>query len=110
MKLIVAVVQAKDADELLRALVMRGFQATRIDSSGGFLRERNVTVLVGVDEAQAPEILRIVRQSCHSRTRFVNPLMPILEPVDFYVADPVEVEVGGATVFVLGVERYERIA
>jgi len=110
MKLIVAVIQAKDADTLLRGLSNRGFQATSIDSTGGFLRERNATLFVGVQEAHAAEVLRIVRQSCHSRTRFVNPLMPIVEPVEFYVADPIEVEVGGATVFVLNVERYERIA
>ena len=110
MKLIVAVVQARDADELLRALAARGFRATRINSSGGFLRESNVTVLVGVQEAYAAEVLRIIKGSCHARTRFVNPLMPIVEPGEFYVASPIEVEVGGATVFVLNVDRYERIA
>lgn len=110
MKLVVAVVQARDADELLRALSARGFRATRIDSSGGFLRESNATVLIGVQESYAAEVLRIIRQSCHARTRFVNPLMPIVGPGEFYVASPVEVEVGGATVFVLNVDRYERIA
>ncbi len=110
MKLIVAVVQARDADELLQALTARGFRATRINSSGGFLRESNVTVLIGVQEAYTAEVLRIIKQSCHARTRFVNPLMPIVEPGEFYVASPIEVEVGGATVFVLNVDRYERIA
>lgn len=109
MKLVVAVVQARDADDLLRALSARGFRATRINSSGGFLRESNVTVLIGVQESYAAEVLRIIRQSCHARTRFVNPLMPIVEPGEFYVASPIEVEVGGATVFVLNVDRYERI-
>ena len=110
MKLIVAVVQARDADELLRALTGRGFRATRINSSGGFLRESNVTLLLGVQEAYAAEVLRIIKQNCRARTRFVNPLMPIVEPGEFYVAGPIEVEVGGATVFVLNVDRYERIA
>ena len=110
MKLIVAVVQARDADELLRSLTARGFRATRINSSGGFLRESNVTLLIGVQESYAAEVLRIIKQSCHARTRFVNPLMPIVEPAEFYVASPIEVEVGGATIFVLDVDRYERIA
>ncbi len=110
MKLIVAVVQGSDADGLLRALTARGFRATQVNSAGGFLRESNVTLLVGVQEEHTAEVLRIIKQSCHSRTRFVNPLMPIMEPGEFYVANPVEVQVGGATVFVLGVERYERIA
>ena len=109
MKLIIAVIQAKDAEALLRALVERGFRATQINSAGGFLRESNVTLLIGVQEAYAAEVLRIIRQSCHARTQFVNPLMPIVEPGEFYVASPIEVQVGGATVFVLDVERYERI-
>jgi len=109
MKLIVAVVQGKDADRLVQALTARGFRATRIDSTGGFLRESNVTLLIGVQEVYAPEVLRIVRDNSYSRTRFVNPLMPIIEPGEFFVANPVEVEIGGATVFVLRVERYERI-
>lgn len=110
MKLIVAVVQSKDADEVMGALTERGFQATQVDSAGGFLRESNVTLFLGVQQAYVAEVLRIVRENCQARTRFVNPLLPILEPAEFYVAHPVEVQVGGATLFVLDVERYERVA
>jgi uncharacterized protein YaaQ len=110
MKLVVAVVQAKDADGLVRALTERGFQATQINSAGGFLRESNVTLLIGVQETYVAEVMRIVRQHCHARLRYVNPLMPILEPAEFHVPSPVEVQVGGATIFVLAVERYERVA
>lgn len=110
MKLILAVVQAKDADALVRTLAERGFQSTRIDSAGGFLRESNVTLMAGVQEKHVADVLRIVRDSCQARARLVNPLMPILEPTEFFVPGPVEVLVGGATVFVLGVERYERVA
>lgn len=110
MKLVVAIVQARDVDELVQALVDRGFFATQINSAGGFLRESNVTLLIGVQEAHVADVIRIARQHCHGRTRFVNPLMPILEPAEFYVPSPVEVQVGGATIFVLDVERYERVA
>ena len=110
MKLIVAVVQAKDAEGLVAALGARGFQATQINSAGGFLRESNVTLLMGVQESYVAEVLRIVRQHCQARSHFVNPLMPISEPSEFYVPSTVEVRVGGATVFVLAVERYERVA
>lgn len=110
MKLIVAVVQAKDADDVVGALTDRGFQATRVNSAGGFLRESNVTLFLGVQQAYVAEVLRIVRERCQARTRYVNPLMPIMEPAEFYVASPVEVQVGGATIFVLDVERYERVA
>ncbi len=109
MKLVIVVVQGSDADPLLEALTDRGFRATQIDSAGGFLRERNVTLMIGVDAARVAEVRATVKATCHSRTRFVNPLMPIVEPGEFYVPHPVEVLVGGATMFVLAVERYERL-
>jgi uncharacterized protein YaaQ len=69
-----------------------------------------VTLLLGVQEAYLADVIRIARQHSHARTHYVNPLMPILEPAEFFVPSPVEVQVGGATIFVLNVERYERVA
>lgn len=109
MKLVIAVVQGSDADPLLDALMRQGFRATQINSAGGFLRERNVTLMIGVQEEHVADVREIVKRNCHSRTRFVNPLMPIVEPGEFYVPNPVEVLVGGATLFVVAVERYERL-
>ncbi len=109
MKLVIAVVQGNDAEPLLEALTANGFRATQINSAGGFLRERNVTLLIGVRDDHVANVQAIVKSSCHSRTRFVNPLMPIVEPGEFYVPNPVEVLVGGATMFVVAVERYERL-
>jgi uncharacterized protein YaaQ len=109
MKLVIAVVQGNDAEPLLAALVDKGYRATQINSAGGFLRERNVTLLIGVSDDDVDDVREIVRNNCHSRTRFVNPLMPIVEPGEFYIPNPVEVMVGGATMFVVNVERYERL-
>ena len=109
MKLVVAVVQGKDAEALLNALRENGYRATQINSSGGFLRENNVTVMTGVNDTQVPDVYRLIRENCYTRTQYVNPLLPIMEPGEFYMPSPVEVQVGGATVFVLPVVRYERI-
>jgi uncharacterized protein YaaQ len=109
-KLIVAVVQDIDGERVQSALVDRGFEATRIDSSGGFLRQGNVTILVGVQDWYVSEAIKTIREHCMSRTQYVNPLMPILEPGEYHVSSPVEVAVGGATLFVLRVSRYERMS
>ena len=108
MKLVVAVVQGKDAEALLNALRENGYRATQINSSGGFLRENNVTVMTGINDTQVPDVYRLIRENCYTRTQYVNPLLPIMEPGEFYMPSPVEVQVGGATVFVLPVVRYER--
>jgi uncharacterized protein YaaQ len=108
-KLVVAIVNPEDAGSLVDALLEREFRATRLHSSGGFLKRTNATVLLGVDEEAVEEVLGIIRENCHSRTQLVNPMPPILEPGEFFLPYPLEVEVGGATVFVLPVERFERL-
>jgi len=109
MKLVVAIVHTEDAGTLVDALLEKEFRATRFNSSGGFLKQGNATILVGVEDAQVDDVLGIVTASCHARKQFVNPMPPIMEPGEFYMPYPVEVEVGGATVFVLPVERFERL-
>lgn len=109
MKLVFAVVQGKDAEGLTDALRASGYRFTQVNSAGGFLREQNVTIMVGVDDRAVPEVLRVVKQNCYSRTQYVNPLLPVIEPGEFYVPNPVEVQVGGATVFVLNVKHFERM-
>jgi len=93
---------------MIDALTEGGFHATILASTGGFLREGNSTVLIGVDDAHVDEVLATVRRCCHRREQYVSPLPPIIEPVDSYVTSPVKVEIGGAMVFVLEVEKQER--
>ena len=108
-KLVVAIVHSEDARALVDALLERQHRATRLQSSGGFLRQSNATIMVGVEDDKVDEVLDVVRQTCISRTQVVNPMPPIMEPGEFFMPYPLKVEVGGATVFVLPVERFERL-
>ena len=108
-KLIVAIVHSEDAGTLVDALLEKEFRATRLQSSGGFLKQSNATILLVVEEADVEEVMGIVRANCTSRTQVVNPMPPIMEPGEFFMPYPLEVEVGGATVLVLPVERFERL-
>jgi uncharacterized protein YaaQ len=108
-KLIVAIVHNEDAGHLVDVLAEKEYRATRLNSSGGFLKQSNSTVILGVEETDVDEALGIIRESCTSRTQVVNPMPPIMEPGEFFMPYPLEVEVGGATVFVLPVERFERL-
>jgi uncharacterized protein YaaQ len=109
MKLVVAIVHNEDAKALVDGLLEREFRATRLHSSGGFLRQSNATIIVGVEDAQVDEVVDVVRANCTSRSQVVNPMPPIMEPGEFFMPYPLEVEVGGATVFVLPVDRVERL-
>ncbi len=101
MKLVIAVVQRQDAPELLTALTSNGHRVTRISSEGGFLREGNVTLLIATEDHQVEPLVRVVREHCYTRTRYVSPLPPVAESGEFYPPAPIEVQVGGATIFVV---------
>lgn len=107
-KLIVAIIHSDDAPGLVDALNRRGYSATVISTTGGFLREGNATVLVGTTDQNMGDVLRIIKANAHARTQYVNPLPPVVEPGELYMPQPIEIEVGGAVVFVLNVERFER--
>ncbi len=109
MKLVLAVVHDEDAGSLVDALTDKEYRVTRLHSTGGFLKQNNASVMVGVEEAQVDEVLGIIRETCHARSQYINPMPPIMEPGEFYMPYPVEVTFGGATVFVVDVARYERI-
>ncbi len=108
MKLFVLIVQDYDAPELLRAMLDAGFGVTQVSTTGGFLREGNTTFLVGVDDKDGAKLLRIVERNCSERVEIVRPTGST-DFEEWYPADQIEVEVGGATVFVFNVLRYERV-
>ena len=108
MKLLISVVNSDDAHPLIDALMGEGYRATMISTTGGFLREGNATLLIGVADENVHDVLKIIKESCHTRTQWVNPLPPTVESGELYMPTPIEVPVGGAVVFMLNVERFEK--
>ena len=108
MKLIMAVVQDKDSNRLSDALVEKEFQATKLASTGGFLKAGNTTFMIGVKDKELDQALEIIKENCKSREQLVAPISPMGGNADSYVPYPVEVQVGGATVFILPVEQFEK--
>jgi uncharacterized protein YaaQ len=108
MKLILAVIQNEDEDPLTQALEEKNIGATRIGSSGGFLRASNVTLMIAVNDEQVETVFDLLKIHCKRRTRHLHPLLPNLEARERFLGS-IPVEVGGAAVFVLPVERMEKI-
>src|SRR5438309_2207630 len=105
MKLLIAVVHSEDASATMDALNDRGISVTKFASSGGFLQHKNVTLMSGIEEDRIEEVLAVIKENCRTRSEFMNPMPPLVEPGDFFVPYPVEVQVGGATVFIVTVEK-----
>lgn len=107
MKLVIAVVQDKDSNRLSNALIKAGFRATKLASTGGFLRSGNTTFMVGVEDDRVKEVLKVIKDNCQVREQLVTPVSPMGGTTDSYIPFPVEVQVGGAAVFVVPVEQFE---
>jgi len=106
LKLIVAVVQDQDSNRLSSALTKSDFRNTKLASTGGFLRAGNTTFLMGVEDDLVSKALDLIRDNCRSRDQMVAPVSPMGGNADSYIPYPIEVEVGGATVFVLPIEQF----
>jgi uncharacterized protein YaaQ len=109
MKLLIAVVHQEDAAATMDALNDRGISVTKFASSGGFLQHKNVTLMSGIDDERVDEVLALIKENCRTRSEYMNPMPPLVEPGDFFVPYPVEVQVGGATVFIVTVDRFEKL-
>lgn len=108
MKLIVAVVQDQVANRLSKELVANNFRATKLATTGGFLKSGNTTFLIGTEDNQVEKALQIIKENCGSREQLIVPTSPMGGNADSYVPYPIKVEVGGATVFVLPVEQFQQ--
>ncbi len=105
-QLMAVVVQAQDLESATNALAVRGFTATRIQSRGGFLKQSNHLLLVGVPEGRLEEAVEALRRTCRTRVEYLSTPM---EGLNIPMPVPVPVEVKGATVFVFKIDRHEVI-
>jgi uncharacterized protein YaaQ len=108
MKLVVAIVQDQDASSLVEDLTDKDFRVTKLASTGGFLKAGNTTLLSGVEDDKVEEVIKVIEDNCRTR-EITTSLLTVTMPGDTYIPYPLEVKVGGATVFVLDVEQYVRI-
>ncbi len=103
-RLVVAIVDPDDAGPLADRLIGEGFRLTRLDSAGAFLRRGNATLLLGIPASRLQDLLSSIQAECKTRTVLAYELFAQSTP-DMLPAVPIEVQVGGATVFILDVER-----
>ncbi|NLJ95185.1 MAG: hypothetical protein GX326_06835 [Clostridiaceae bacterium] len=109
MKLIFAIVNDEDSTRLISELNKENFRVTRLSSTGGFLRSGNTTLLIGVEVSELEFVLEIIRKNSSSRKVSIQTNTAMSEMGTTFMPFPVEVNVGGATVFVVDVEHFERM-
>ena len=109
MKLIIAIIHERDKQIVSDSLLQEGFKFTVIATTGGFLRDGNCSLLIGANDDQVDAVMEAIRGCCSAREQFVNqPPMDALGAGGMLM-NPVKVTVGGAIIFVVDVERFERV-
>lgn len=109
MKLVISIVQDEDAHKLIDELMGGNFSVTKLATTGGFLKAGNTTLLVGVDNEKVQDVIDIIEKTCKSRKQIATSPAPIGASNGVYVPFPLEVQVGGATVFVVDVETFVKV-
>ena len=108
-KLILAVVQEDDYDATVRELNQNGFFVTMLSSTGGFLKKKSTTVMIGVEEDRLEEALDVLQKYAGHRkeTVYQSVTMPHGE-MSAVPPVPMEVMAGGAAVFVLSLDEIRK--
>jgi uncharacterized protein YaaQ len=108
-KLVITIVQDADVPKLQTALSERGLRSTKLASTGGFLREGNTTVIIGVEDHEVSGVKSLIHDVCRERSKILRPLPHMSEMGPVMPNDPIEVTVGGATVFIVDVEEFAKL-
>ena len=109
MKLIIAIVQDEDSSRLIGKLMDAGFGVTKLATTGGFLRAGNTTLMVGVDDQKLGDALSVIEKVCKSRKQMAANPAPTGGVQNGYAPYPIEVTIGGATIFVLSVDQFVKM-
>ena len=107
MKMVLAIINYDDSQDVISSLMKAGFSITKLATTGGFFMAGNTTLLIGTDDEKVDEVIGILGTHSKKRTQMVPSSASY--GVGMYTSFPVEVQVGGATIFVLPVERFEKL-
>ncbi|QQY79870.1 uncharacterized protein YaaQ [Keratinibaculum paraultunense] len=94
MKLIIAVIQDEFSNKVVKALMDNKYRATKLSSTGGFLKSGNTTLLIGVKDDEVDEIIDIIEKECKNKK---------------VMKGHKEINVGGANIFVLNMEDFKKL-
>lgn len=110
MKLIIAIVQDEDSKEVIEALTDENYRVTKLATTGGFLKSGNTTLMVGIDEKKVEEVITVIKKVCKKRKETLVTSNTFGGSEGGYMQQyPVQINVGGATIFVIDVDQFVKI-
>ena len=107
MKLVTAIVNKEDSKAVCNELLKAKFYVTRLATTGGFLMAGNMTLMIGTEDERVDECIACISKCCKQRTELVPGTASLGVGLERTLR--IQVTVGGATVFVTNVERFEKL-
>lgn len=99
-KLVMAVLQGDDYPDVVRDLNEHGFYVTLLNSSGGFLKKRSVTIIIGLEKGRLDDALGILKH--HAGERMEASFQPGGVGMS---AVPIQIRKGGIVYFILNIDE-----
>ncbi|MCY6370267.1 cyclic-di-AMP receptor [Clostridium ganghwense] len=109
MKLVISIVQDDYAGELVDIITESGYMVTKLATTGGFLKKGNTTLIIGVKKEEVDKVISVIKDTCQKRKQVVTTPSPVVGSTGVYIPYSVEVEVGGATIFVVDVDKFVKV-
>ena len=94
MKLVIAIVQNEFSTKVIKGLMDNKYRTTKLSSTGGFLKSGNTTLLIGVEDENVDEVVRVIEEKCKS-VKFQK--------------DKDEINIGAANIFILDILDFKKI-
>lgn len=107
MKLIIAIVSSDDASNVQSGLIKSAFQVTKLATTGGFLMKGNTTFLIGAEEDKVNDAIKVIGEHSKKRKKIIP--NSVINEFGMLASTPIEVTVGGATIFVVNVEEFVKL-
>ena len=110
MKLIIAIVQDEDSTDVIEALTEENYRVTKLATTGGFLKSGNTTLMVGIEQKKVQSVIDVIKEICKKRKEtLVTPTNLGGSEGGYMQQYPVQISVGGATIFVIDVDQFVKI-
>ena len=109
-KMLLAVIQGDDYPDTVDDLNRRGFFATVLSSTGGFLKKHSVTLMIGVEEHRVSDVLDVLKQCAGRRQQMTYPNLSMSSggPNPSIPMMPVQMSVGGVVVFIMDLDDIQK--
>lgn len=108
MKLILSIIQSADETDTVQELNKKGFFVTKLSTTGGFLKAKNTTLLIGTDDDKVDSVIDVLKKYAGHRMQLSPVSGADMRMFSAAGSNMVEVPAGGCVVFVLDIDKAQK--